>query len=353
MPRRFAFRHPLVRRAVYQGAKAGWRLAAHRAAADALARRGAPAAERAHHVEHAARRGDLEAVAVLREAAEAIAHRTPGAAARWFRGALRLLPEGPAHDEQRQGPARGARLGTTRQRRPRGMPRGAARRARPRAARTTPPDDARLEAACATVEAWLGRADDARRRLLRARAAVRRRALAGGRHARHPPGAGRPQRARLRPRGRAGRGALATARELDEPRSSRKPRRRCRSRTDSPGTSSRAREHHDEALAALEGLSDAALAERIEIFFYLAWAENYIEEPELAIATAERGLAISRATGQGHLLVPLMLARALPCEVLGRLAESVTRPRRRSPPRAPRRTPSTCSGRCGSAPTRT
>jgi hypothetical protein len=51
VPRRFVFRHPLVRRAVYESARGGWRLAAHARAATELASRGAAAAERAHHVE--------------------------------------------------------------------------------------------------------------------------------------------------------------------------------------------------------------------------------------------------------------------------------------------------------------
>ena len=50
VPRLFVFRHPLVRQAVYESAPAGWRLAAHARAAAALAERGAPVAERAHHV---------------------------------------------------------------------------------------------------------------------------------------------------------------------------------------------------------------------------------------------------------------------------------------------------------------
>jgi DNA-binding NarL/FixJ family response regulator/tetratricopeptide (TPR) repeat protein len=58
----------------------------------ALTERGATAVERAHHVECSARRGDLTAVAVLREAGEAAARRAPAAAARLFEGALRLLP---------------------------------------------------------------------------------------------------------------------------------------------------------------------------------------------------------------------------------------------------------------------
>ena len=174
------------------------------------------------------------------------------------------------------------------------------------------------------MEAWLGRADDSRRRLLRARAEV---------------GAERsPEAAMLDIRlalnalngldfdggAELAAGALATSRELAEPALVAEAASALSLAHGLAGRVEPARRHHSEALAALEGLPDAALAERIEIFFYLAWAENYIEEPELAIATAERGLAISRATGQGHLLVPLMLARALPCELLGRLAESVT-----------------------------
>ena len=50
VPRRFVFRHPLVRRTVYEAAPAGWRLGAHARAAAALAARGAAPAERAHHV---------------------------------------------------------------------------------------------------------------------------------------------------------------------------------------------------------------------------------------------------------------------------------------------------------------
>jgi ATP/maltotriose-dependent transcriptional regulator MalT len=93
VPRRFRFRHPLVRRAVYEATAGGWRLGAHERCAGALAARGASAAARAHHVERSARQGDLAAVAVLREAGEATARLAPESAARWFGGALRLLPQ--------------------------------------------------------------------------------------------------------------------------------------------------------------------------------------------------------------------------------------------------------------------
>ena len=92
VPRRFRFRHPLVRRAVYESTPAGWRLGAHERTARALEDRGAPAAARAHHIERSARQGDLSAIATLRSAGEATAHRAPASAARWFGGALSLLP---------------------------------------------------------------------------------------------------------------------------------------------------------------------------------------------------------------------------------------------------------------------
>ena len=41
VPRRFRFRHPLVRRAVYESTAVGWRLGAHERCAEALAARGA------------------------------------------------------------------------------------------------------------------------------------------------------------------------------------------------------------------------------------------------------------------------------------------------------------------------
>jgi ATP/maltotriose-dependent transcriptional regulator MalT len=100
-PRRFRFRHPLVRRAVYEGTAGGTRLAAHARAADALAARGATPAQRAHHAERAARPGDMDAIELLAEAAAEIAARAPSTAAGWYGSALRLLPDGPEHDERR------------------------------------------------------------------------------------------------------------------------------------------------------------------------------------------------------------------------------------------------------------
>ena len=81
----FAFRHPLVCRAVYHAAAPAWRLAAHERVAAELERRGAGAAARAHHVAQYARPGDEAAVALLVEAARTAPH--------WYEAALRLVPE--------------------------------------------------------------------------------------------------------------------------------------------------------------------------------------------------------------------------------------------------------------------
>ena len=46
VPRRFRFRHPIVRRAVYEATPGGWRLGAHERAAETLSARGASIAAR-------------------------------------------------------------------------------------------------------------------------------------------------------------------------------------------------------------------------------------------------------------------------------------------------------------------
>ncbi|MGD0453596.1 MAG: AAA family ATPase [Solirubrobacteraceae bacterium] len=92
VPGRFAFRHPIVRRAVYASSKPAWRIGAHERAALALAECGARASSRAHHVELSAREGDEAAVALLIDAGRDTARLAPASAARWFEAALRLLP---------------------------------------------------------------------------------------------------------------------------------------------------------------------------------------------------------------------------------------------------------------------
>ena len=101
VPRRFAFRHPVIRHAVYAAAPGAWRLRAHARAAAALERRGAGPVERAHHVEHAARRGDHAAVDLLAAAAERVSAQAPASAARYLESALRLLPDDAGEADRR------------------------------------------------------------------------------------------------------------------------------------------------------------------------------------------------------------------------------------------------------------
>jgi len=100
VPRRFRFRHPLVRRAVYEAAPGGWRLGAHERVGCALTERGGALAVRAHHVERSARQGDAEAVTLLRAAGDQAAARAPATAARWYESAVRLLPDAAPNEER-------------------------------------------------------------------------------------------------------------------------------------------------------------------------------------------------------------------------------------------------------------
>ena len=100
VPQRYGFRHPIVRRAVYEAAGEAWRLRAHARAASALAARPSDIAARAHHVERSARGGDEAAAALLEQAAHQASARAPAVAARWYSAALRLLPDRPAEDAE-------------------------------------------------------------------------------------------------------------------------------------------------------------------------------------------------------------------------------------------------------------
>jgi DNA-binding NarL/FixJ family response regulator len=91
-PRRFCFRHPIVRLAVYEAAGTGWRLQAHRLAAAFLETRGAPPAARAHHIERSARVGDAQSAAILAQAGQELMYLSPATAAHWFEIGLNLTP---------------------------------------------------------------------------------------------------------------------------------------------------------------------------------------------------------------------------------------------------------------------
>ena len=347
VPRRFVFRHPLVRRAVYESAPAGWRLAAHARAADALAARGAGVEDRAHHVQQYAGQGDEQAIEVLLEAGASAASRAPAAAARWYEAALALLP---ASDGKRSVAARIALASSLRSL-------GELDRCRTTllgAIELLPPDAAsrrvELTAHCAAVEHWLGRHDEAHRRLARAWDEL--------------PGHSTSEAAVLgielavdglyeldfEQSLRMGGQALATARAVGDPAlTAAAAAVLCLGETVS-GRIDDAREHRLEALDEIAGLSDAQLASRLEALFHLAWAETYLECYDDAVAHAERGIVLARAFGEGRLLVPLTLAKNFPLEMQGRLSEA-TRDAARPPsrPRGCRRARTSSTESCSSS----
>jgi DNA-binding CsgD family transcriptional regulator len=92
-PGHFSFRHPLLRRAVYDGSGEGWRLSAHSRAAVVLESQGADPVARAHHVARSAQPGDQESIALLKLAAARTRTRAPMSAAKWLRTAIGLVPD--------------------------------------------------------------------------------------------------------------------------------------------------------------------------------------------------------------------------------------------------------------------
>ena len=317
-PRQFVFRHPLVRRAVYETAPAGWRLAAHARAAAALGARGAAAAERAHHVEQYASPGDEKAISLLLEAGNAAAARAPAAAARWFEAALRLLP---ATDERlidvHESLASSLRsLGELDRCRSTLL-----------AAIELLPENAvsrsvALTAQCAAVEHWLGRHDEAHRRLTRAWDDLPDRATADAAVLEIELAVDGLYEQDFGQAVEMGRRALTTAQEVGERALVASAASvLCLAETVA-GEIEIAQGHRQEAVAALDRLSDAELAPRLETLYHLAWAETYLERYDEAVAHIERGVGIARAFSEGQLLVSLLLAKNFGFEMRGRLEEA-------------------------------
>ncbi len=305
--RRFRFRHPLIRRAVYDTAPAGWRLGAHERIADALADRGASATARAFHVEHYARPGDRAALQVLADAAGESFDTAPAAAARWYDAALALVPE--TDHEQRVGllAPRALALASAGQ--------FEASRAALLQSLDLLGDEAPLDlrlllvAGCSEVEQVLGRHQEARARLLEAYEALPERA---------------PLRARLEVQ-------LATvaAFTLDHDELSAWAEQAVLRLGDERsalalGASAIAsfaaawRGHPERALEAvahaerlLDQVDDGELAAYPEAPFMLSSAQLFLGRFSASAAAAERGIAVSRAFRQDRMLVPLHIFAAM------------------------------------------
>jgi DNA-binding NarL/FixJ family response regulator len=320
VPRRFRFRHPLVRRAVYEATAGGWRLGAHERCAEALAARGATAAARAHHVERSAREGDLVAVAVMREAGEGALRLAPASAARWFADALRLLPETATQQERVELLLARARALTA-----------AGYFADSHttlldALAIVPGDEhatrARLARACAGVESVLGRHEQAGDRLANVLDSL--------------PDPGSPEavaltielamngfwRARYEQMQASAERAVGAARALGDAPLTAAALAVLALADSMMGAAERAEADRSEAAALVESLSDDELARRLDAAAWLAGAELYLDRYAEADVHADRALSLGRATGHGELFLVLVQILGRVWFVRGKLAEA-------------------------------
>ncbi len=317
VPRRFAFRHPLVRRAVYESTGGGWRLVAHARAAAALAERGVAPAVRAHHVEQSAVHGDAAAIALLLEAAAATAPRAPAAAARWFAAALRLMPETDAGARLQAQVGLARALGSTGD-----LDRCVATLLA--ALELVPAADDRtrvtLTAACAAAEHFLGRHAQARGRLTATLAALPDQSSAEAVTAQLALAAGGILTFDLDEGRSYARRALAGARALGDPALIGAAASALAHASANAGAAEEGAAAIDEAAANLDGVSDETLARHLEAANRLAWAEFLAERYPDAARHAGRAVAVARTTGQDQFVPMLAGAHALSAMRSGDLA---------------------------------
>ena len=310
--RGFRFRHALVRRAVYDGAPPAWRLAAHERSAAELARRDAPLAVRAYHVEHSARPGDDDAVDLLARTAAQSAATTPATAARLYAAAQRLLPASDAERHAALLAPRAAALASAGRLHE-------SREAFERAAALLAPEAAErimLVARCATLENVLGLHGEARRRLEQALAAL-------------PDGAPAASRVALETQL-----ALAAVFASDAAAVRRWAEQALLTTTAAPsgpalggggvlshgllslgllwtGDPTRSRWHVERSLRDFDGLPDELVAAWPESAWVLGAALLLLERHSESQAVLRRGLAIVRTERIGHLVAPLTTLLAM------------------------------------------
>jgi DNA-binding NarL/FixJ family response regulator len=319
VPRRYRFRHPIVRHAAYEDAGEGWRLAAHARAAAALERTGGSLSARAHHLERCAAPGDDGAAAALAQAGHAAAPSAPAEAARWYAAALRLMPADDGRRLELLVPLATSLASTGQLEEALSTLQDILVWIPPELAEVR----ARLVAGCAACENLLGRHSAANERLTRALAELPdpHSAAAAALEAELAADAlydsdfaalsGRAER------------AAATARALGDPG--------LRALTDAlrcfahygVGRLAEAEQARADAAGTLDAMNDGELMGRLEAPYYLGFAEFLCERFDDAIRHLRRGLAVSRASGQGQFVVPMMVGLAHALDVRGELAEAL------------------------------
>jgi DNA-binding CsgD family transcriptional regulator len=298
VPRRFRFRHPIVRRAVYERTPSGWRIGAHERIARALADRGATATAQAHHVERSARHGDPAAIATLREAAAESATRAPATAARWLGAALTLLPDdAPAGERVELLLARARALIATGQ-----FVDG--HDVLHAAARIVPADAvllrARVDTMLARAEHLLGQHEPAHRRLLAALDALPADAAEHGVSLMVELAMDGMHRLNYAAMHEWGVRAAEAARALDDDALLAAALGSAARGAAFDGRTDESVHRRDSAAALIDALPDEVIGRRLDALGWLAGAELYMHEFTAAHAHAARAIAIGRATGQGQ-----------------------------------------------------
>jgi ATP/maltotriose-dependent transcriptional regulator MalT len=317
--RRFHYRHPLVRSAAYSSAPAGWRLGAHARAAAGLARRGASALTRAHHVERAAHVGDEQAIAVLVEAADAAFATAPSLAVHWLRTAISLLPHEPSADDRRLGlmllRARGlivtGRFAECRQVLHDVMalvPGGSSTQRRT------------AVSMWGAVERMTGRYEEAHALLVAELATIPEQDAPFAAALRTEMAAGELHCSRFAEAHQAV-AEIVAAGELP-PLMHAFAQTILSSAATYLGYFDEAHRALGEAQQCLDGLSDGVLAQRLSLTLEVAWCEMGLERYDDALRHIRRGMALATRTGQGHMHADLLLALAVVYMQLGRLTDA-------------------------------
>ena len=319
-PGRLRFRHPLVRRATYDSAAAGWRLGAHARIAAHLAEVSAPAALRAHHVERSAPFGDQAAIATLLEAAREVAAQAPAAAAHWLEAALKMMPVETA------GPGRQLELllEVARLRAVSGQLVEGREAAREALRRLPLGDFARRALAarfCALMERQLDRPHEARAVLLG--------------ELRRIPDPQSPAAVPLRTRLVAEslmrgdiRAAQAVLDLIPESAAALEPSVAVAIAALRPlpaytlGRIADAARFIEAAGQLVAAAPDDHLAEWLDAIAWLCWTETVMGRHGSALAHFERAVAIARSTGQGYIISNLLAGQAQVQTMLGRLEEA-------------------------------
>jgi DNA-binding CsgD family transcriptional regulator len=319
-PRRFRFRHPIVRRAVYDAIPHGWRIGAHARAATALAAANAPAAARAHHVESSAVVGDEPAIALLVQAGRDAAARAPETAGRWLLAATRLVP-GTEHEQRRLSLLSEAAAAL--------IYAGAydeALDALERARQRLPPDageeHARLVARIAFAKRMSGRPFESR-------------ALVEHTVASLPPDSrgalalilelaiDHYWRGEFGPMHEVAANVWYLARERDERLFATWAGALCSLASASENRLAQARAELGQAEAICGALSDEELLEQIDVLGYLAQASSLLERTDDALEYSRRGMRLAQSSGQSPFIPGQLVLETNALFMKGRIAEAV------------------------------